>query len=213
MPLELGLVEPQHRAAVLTSLLNSIQANNYALTAGDIGFHYLVSALQNGGASEVIYKMNSRDDVPGYGFQLAKGATALTESWPALKNVSNNHFMLGHLMEWFFNGLGGIKPSESVLAFKEFVIRPEMVGDLTEAKVDFESMYGPIQSHWKKTAQGIEMNVEIPVNTQALVYFPTQSRDKILEAGKKIKYKMVKMEGERLVLRLGSGKYSFLVQP
>jgi alpha-L-rhamnosidase len=213
MPLELGLVEPQHRAAVLTSLLNSIQANNYALTAGDIGFHYLVSALQNGGASEVIYKMNSRDDVPGYGFQLAKGATALTESWPALKNVSNNHFMLGHLMEWFFNGLGGIKPSESVLAFKEFVIRPEMVGDLTEAKVDFESMYGPIQSHWKKTAQGIEMNVEIPVNTQALVYFPTQSRDKILEAGKKVNYKVLKGEGGRTVLRLGSGKYSFLIQP
>ena len=213
MPLELGLVEPQHRAGVLNSLLNSIQANNYALTAGDIGFHYLVSALQNGGASEVIYKMNSRDDVPGYGFQLAKGATALTESWPALKNVSNNHFMLGHLMEWFFNGLGGIKPSESVLAFKEFIIRPEMVGDLTEAKVDFESMYGTIQSHWKKTPQGIEMNVKIPVNTEALVYFPTQSRDKILEAGKKIKYKVVKMEGERLVLRLGSGKYSFWVQP
>jgi hypothetical protein len=213
MPLELGLVEPQHRAAVLSSLLNSIQANNYALTAGDIGFHYLVSALQNGGASEVIYKMNSRDDVPGYGFQLAKGATALTESWPALKNVSNNHFMLGHLMEWFFNGLGGIKPSESALAFKEFIIRPEMVGDLTEVKVDFESMYGAIQSHWKKTAQGIEMNVEIPVNTQALVYFATQSRDKILEAGKKIKYKVQKVDGERLVLRLGSGRYSFLVQP
>ena len=57
------------------------------------------------------------------------------------------------------------------------------------------------------------MNVEIPVNTHALVYFPTQSRDKILEDGKKIKYKVVKMEGERLVLRLGSGNYSFWVQP
>jgi len=50
--------------------------------------------------------MNTRDDVPGYGYQLRKGATALTESWAALESVSNNHLMLGHLMEWFYEGLG-----------------------------------------------------------------------------------------------------------
>lgn len=212
MALELGLVEPMHQTAVFNSLLQAIQSSNYALTAGDIGFHYLVSALQNGGASEVIYKMNSRDDVPGYGFQLAKGATALTESWPALKNVSNNHFMLGHLMEWFFNGLGGIKPSPTALAFKEFVIRPEIVGDLTEVKVSFESMYGPISSQWQKTAAGTQMMVEIPVNTQAVVHLPTQALDKVLENGKKLRRKVEAIEAGRVVLRLGSGTYSFLIK-
>jgi alpha-L-rhamnosidase len=53
------------------------------------------------------------------GFQIAKGATALTESWTALKNVSNNHLMLGHLMEWFYNGLAGIKQTENSVGFKE----------------------------------------------------------------------------------------------
>jgi hypothetical protein len=220
MPLELGLVEPENKKAVLDNLVNEIKTTNYALTAGDIGFHYLVSALQNGGASEILYKMNSRNDVPGYGFQLVKGATALTESWPALKNVSNNHFMLGHLMEWFFNGLGGIKPSETALAFKEFTIKPEMVGDLTEANVGFETLYGLIRSQWKKSVGMIEMTIEIPANTAAFVHFPTNDIKKVTENGKNIALKVVNTdgtsrttrEGGRLVVKLGSGKYHFKIQ-
>jgi alpha-L-rhamnosidase len=211
MPLVLGLVETQYQTAVLNNLINEIKTTNYALTAGDIGFHYLVSALQNGGASEVLYKMNSRNDVPGYGFQLAKGATALTESWPALKNVSNNHFMLGHLMEWFFNGLGGIKPSDSVYAFKEFIIKPEMVGDLTEVNVGFESMFGLIRSHWKKSSGMIEMNLEIPVNTYAFVHLPTNKIKKVRENGKKASLKAQNTEEGRLVVKLGSGQYKFKI--
>jgi hypothetical protein len=48
--------------------------------------------------------MNSRDDVPGYGYQLKNGATALTESWQGLTVVSNNHFMLGHIKNGFMQG-------------------------------------------------------------------------------------------------------------
>lgn len=107
MPLVLGLVEERYRDQVFSNLTDSIKANNKELTAGDVGFHYLVKALQEGGASQLIYEMNSRTDVPGYGYQLQKGATALTESWAALEEVSNNHLMLGHIMEWFYSGLGG----------------------------------------------------------------------------------------------------------
>ena len=87
--------------------MDSIVAGNKALTAGDVGFHYMVEALTSGGAAQLMYEMINRDDVPGYGFQLKKGATALTELWQALEIVSNNHLMLGHVMEWFYAGLGG----------------------------------------------------------------------------------------------------------
>jgi len=102
MPLCVGLVDDPFREKVLKNLLDSIQADGNALTAGDIGFHYLVEVLTDGGASQLLFEMNNRDDVPGYGYQLKKGATTLTESWAALEEVSNNHLMLGHLMEWFF---------------------------------------------------------------------------------------------------------------
>ena len=121
MPLVVGLVEPQYRKAVMDNLVQSIRASNNALTAGDIGFRYLVRALEDGGASQLLYEMNNRDDVPGYGYQLKHGATALTESWPALKYVSNNHMMLGHLMEWFYSGLGGIKQQDDDVGFRNIL--------------------------------------------------------------------------------------------
>jgi hypothetical protein len=42
--------------------------------------------------------------------------------------------MLGHLMEWLYSGLAGIRQSERDVAFKETIIAPEVVGDLTQAE-------------------------------------------------------------------------------
>jgi alpha-L-rhamnosidase len=33
----------------------------------------LIEALTEGGLDELIFEMNARDDVPGYGYQLKKG--------------------------------------------------------------------------------------------------------------------------------------------
>ena len=109
MPLFFGMADDSIRNEVVSNLVKSINENNKALTAGDIGYRYLLRVLEDEGQSQLIYDMNSKRDVPGYGFQLSKGATALTESWAALKYVSNNHLMLGHLMEWFYSGIGGIR--------------------------------------------------------------------------------------------------------
>ena len=115
-------------------------------------------------------------------------------------------------MEWFFNGLGGIKPSDSVHAFKEFIIKPEIVGDLTEVNVGFESMFGLIRSHWKKSVGMVEMNIEIPVNTYAFVHLPTNDIKKVLENGKKVSLKAQNTEGGRLVVKLGSGRYNLKIK-
>ncbi len=109
MPLFFGMEDSSAKKEIVGNLVKSINENNKALTAGDIGYRYLLRVLEQEGQSQLIYEMNSRTDVPGYGYQLSKGATSLTESWAALKYVSNNHMMLGHIMEWFFSGLGGIR--------------------------------------------------------------------------------------------------------
>ena len=116
--------------------------------------------------------MNNRSDVPGYGYQLAKGATALTESWQALPNVSNNHLMLGHIMEWFYEGLAGISQPENSVGFKNIVIRPQVVGDITHASASFQSPYGEIRSAWTKTGSMFELKVTVPPNTSAEIYLP-----------------------------------------
>jgi hypothetical protein len=108
MPLALGMVPDGHEAGVLNSLIEDIRAHGNHVTAGDIGFHYVVRALSDGGRSDVLFEMLSRTDSPSYGFQLSKGATTLTEAWDTNPASSQNHFMLGHGEEWFYRGLAGI---------------------------------------------------------------------------------------------------------
>jgi alpha-L-rhamnosidase len=216
MPLCLGLVDEQDREAVLKNLVDSIRTSNAVLTAGDVGFHYLVQALEEGGASQLLYEMNSRNDVPGYGFQLKKGATALTESWAALEDVSNNHLMLGHLMEWFYAGLGGIKQEPASVGWKNITIQPEVVGDLTNVNAAYESPRGLIRTDWKKVGSSFELSVEIPMNTTAMVYLPTLDDQSIKESGHPIQsvedIQLLRRESGRSVYRIGSGFYRFSVQ-
>lgn len=213
MPWCVGLVDEAFKTKVLQNLEDSIRAQGKPLTAGDVGFRYLVEALTFGGKSQLLYEMNARDDVPGYGFQLKKGATALTESWPALENVSNNHLMLGHLMDWFYAGLGGISQTGQSVAYKEIVIKPEMVGDLTWAKASYQSLYGEIRSEWEKSETSVKMNVTIPANATALIYIPFSTGSVIRERGKDISgMKDIQEIGEengRRILKVGSGTFQF----
>ena len=215
MALYMGLAEPQHKQAVIAALIKDIKERNNALTAGDIGYRYVLRALEDAGRSDVIFDMNSRDDVPGYGFQLKHGATALTESWQAYESVSNNHFMLGHLMEWFYKGLAGIKQAGNSVAYNKIEIKPEPVGDVTSVKGSFHSVYGEIVSDWsirtpleRKNGKVFELNVEIPVNTTATIYLPATKNSIINENGKIIKTTYV---NGRAIVKVGSGKYSFKV--
>lgn len=209
MAIYMKLVEPADKKAVVENIVKDIRKRNNSLTAGDIGYRYLLRVLEDEGKSEVIFEMNNRSDVAGYGYQLAQGATALTESWQALPTVSNNHFMLGHLMEWFYSGLAGIKQDESATAFKKIIIKPQVVGDVTFAKANYQSPYGKISSDWKKDCGKFELKVEIPVNTTATIYLPATIKSKISINGKTVKKS--DFQEDKAILNIGSGQYLFEV--
>ncbi|UOR03539.1 glycoside hydrolase family 78 protein [Hymenobacter aerilatus] len=215
MAVYMGLVEGKDKVAVVENLVRDIQSRDNALTAGDIGYRYVLRVLEDAGRSDVIFTMNNRSDVPGYGYQLAQGATALTESWAALPTVSNNHLMLGHLMEWFYGGLAGIRPAEGSVAFNKIDIRPEPVGDVTSAKASYHSPYGLIADEWKKTAAGFELTATIPANTTATVYLPATAASTITESGQPLaqrpELKILGVADGRARVGVGSGTYRFLV--
>ncbi|QHV99980.1 family 78 glycoside hydrolase catalytic domain [Spirosoma endbachense] len=216
MALYLNLVEPQYREAVVENIVQDIRSRNNSLTAGDIGYRYLLRALEDAGRSDVIFDMNSRSDVPGYGYQLAKGATALTESWQALPSVSNNHFMLGHLLEWLYAGLAGIKQADTSIAFRNSVIYPQPVGDVMQAKASYDSPYGLISSDWKKVGTRFDLTVQIPPNTSSEIYLPASISSPITEGGqpvgKRKEIKVLGFEKDRARILVGSGTYRFTVQ-
>ena len=62
----------------------------------------------------------------------------------------------------------------------------------------------------------IKLDIEIPVNTSAEVYLPAQPADLISEGGNKITgselIENMKVNDEYIILKLGSGNYSFNVK-
>ena len=215
MALHVGLVEPENEEIVLQNLIDDIRSRGNALTAGDVGYRYVVQTLLDHGASDVLFDMNSRYDVPGYGYQLAMGEPALAESWQSRENLSHNHCMLGHLYSWFFAGLGGISQTAGSAAYEEIVIDPQVVGDINSARTSFVSPRGLIRSEWKDTPERFELTVEIPTTSDALVVLPTETADRIFENGLPVdKIDSVQIENSekgRTTLRVGSGIYRFVV--
>jgi len=172
MSLYTGLIPDGERDKVLKNLTDSIKRNDYALTSGDIGYHFLVRVLSENGRSDVLYKMNNRSDRPGYGYQLKMGATALTESWSALAESSNNHMMLGHLMEWFYAGLGGIYQETGSVAYKDIVIAPKPVGQIEWVRCSFESPKGIVSTDWKIEDKTFKLDLGVPDGATARVILP-----------------------------------------
>ncbi|RKO73299.1 alpha-L-rhamnosidase [Sphingobacterium puteale] len=203
MPLYVGLVPQEAEQAVFNRLTKTVCQNDTALTAGDIGHRYLLQVLQANKRDDLIYAMHHRDDRPGYGYQLRKGATALTESWAGLPNVSNNHFMLGHLMEWFHTGLGGIQQDAGSTAFKHFRIEPKLLNALKDCEISFRSPYGKIYFNREQSKGNYQL--EIPVNSQCTLILPKGS---YLVNGKQLDRDAVVSTKEQVELKLGSGKYT-----
>lgn len=210
-----GLVEDSERKAVYQNLVDGIRKGNYALTSGDIGYRYLLQVLEDNGDAEIIYRMNTKYDVPGYGWQLAYGATALTESWQAYGFVSNNHCMLGHLMEWFFSGLGGIRQDDKSCGYKNIVISPQIVDGVDNASTSYESPYGEIACSWKKRGNSIEVETVIPANTKAYIILPAYGIDLVSESGLPLKdadicKAEVVGDGRHVNVEVLSGHYRFV---
>jgi hypothetical protein len=211
IPLDMGMVPEENRVEVLGSLVKHLQANG--LKAGEIGFPYLLRALAEGGRSDVIFAMINQTDKPGYGFQLNYGATSLPEDWDYQPSNSQNHFMLGHINEWFYHDLAGIQCDPAAVGFKNIVIKPVPIGDLTWVKAHYDSLYGRIVSNWQREGAKLTMDVTIPVNTTATVHVPAKDATGVTESGKPAAQaegvKFLRMEASAAVYAVSSGTYRF----
>jgi alpha-L-rhamnosidase len=157
--------------------------------------------------------MNNQSEKPGYGYQLQHGATSLTEAWDAGRASSQNHFMLGQIMEWFYHDLAGIGCDPAGPGFKRIIIKPSIVGDIAWAKASYDSLHGPIASEWKREAERLTLQVTVPVNTSATVYVPTRATAEVTESGEGLErnpaVRFLRQETGRAVYEVGAGHYRF----
>jgi alpha-L-rhamnosidase len=185
------------------------------IAAGIFGTKYLLDALSRTGHVDVAYRMVDKPSYPGWGHMLERGATTIWETWAESDNVySQNHPMFGSVSEWFYKYLAGIKPEESAVGFNRFRIEPNIPAGLEWVEASYESVRGTVRSSWRFEDKKLFFDVEIPVNTTAVVQIPTRDPTSIREGGLSlievpaIRELPTKMLGTARYV-LGSGRYSF----
>ena len=184
--LEANLIPTEDRAAVLDNIVKDLESRNYQQTPGDIGHVYFIRALAKAGRSDILHKVYSRTGVGSYGGILAKGLTAMPESWDAMTAGSNslNHCMLGHINEWFYAYVLGIRQAEDTVGWKKIVIAPEP-GKLSSASGSTMSPRGKIGCSWTNSDKGFSMVVIVPKGVAATIRLPKGAPLGCLVKGKK----------------------------
>jgi alpha-L-rhamnosidase len=212
--LYLDLVPPEERENAMKVLARDIHEHRDHLTTGIFGTRFLPQVLTEGGRTDLAFTMVNQKDFPGWGYMLDRGATTLWEHWAFSDNTySHNHPMFGSVGEWFSNTLGGIRLDPSAPAFKEVTIKPTIVGAMTWTNVQHMTPYGWIESYWRREEDRVTLDIDIPTNTAATVYVPSENSATVTEDGhsaaKAEGVKFLRMENGAAVFRVGSGRYQF----
>ncbi|MCQ4209551.1 alpha-L-rhamnosidase [Streptomyces longispororuber] len=173
LALAAGAVPEGERAAVLDHLVAGIRAAGDHVTVGEIALPSLLRALSDGGRDDVVLDLLSRTDNPSYGYQLAHGATALTERWDGpTRGSSQNHYMLGAAAEWLTGSLAGLRQAADSVAYERIVVRPAPVGDLTWASAWYDTPRGRVSVAWHRTPHAFRLTVTLPPGADSRVELP-----------------------------------------
>ncbi len=204
------LLTNEQKAAVLKRLLANIEARQGHIDTGILGAKYLLNALREQGESEVAYQIVNKKTLPGWGWWIAQGATTLWESWRGTDSL--NHIMFGDVSAWFYKTLAGILPTAP--GFEKIEIKPQIVGDLTYARAECDTVRGRIVSDWRIENGDLRLKIQVPANVTATLYLPAEGLSNITEGGKtmdRVKgVRYLRQERGCAVFAVGSGSYSFV---
>jgi alpha-L-rhamnosidase len=111
--------------------------------------------------------------------------------------------------------MAGIDTDEKNVGYKRIVIKPHIGGKLTKAEATLTTYYGKVKSAWHLAQGKLIFDVDIPVNTKAVIYIPARETETLRETGRiltEVKDLIVKgQDGNYRVVEVGSGTYRFTV--
>ena len=202
LPLAFGIVPDSLRAVVAQQVVRNVVVDNKGhVSSGVIGISWLLTTLSACGHGDVAYMLATQRTYPSWGYMAEQGATTIWELWngdhaDAKMNSANHVMLLGDLIAWCYQQLGGIRlddvasgSDERALAYKHFLLKPDFsLQDCDSVNCSYRSPYGLIVSRWQKQHGLLTWQVGVPCNTTASVFLPDGS-----------------------VRRVGSGHYEFKV--
>jgi len=178
--------------------------------AGITGGAFLFTTLMESNRNDLICTMVSKEDYPGWGDMLKRGATTFYEDWEAKLSYLHSSYL--YVGSWFIEGLGGIRHPQA--GFKQFVIEPwiDSRQGPRQVKAHYDSPYGRIETRWTVKAKHARLNVTVPPNTEAVLRLNSVDPRTVREGGHAISSGSLSAGGSSVRLRLEPGRYEFETQ-
>jgi alpha-L-rhamnosidase len=213
-PLYTGITPEHERQAVFANFVEEISRRKPYLDTGSSGLPILLKYIvEDAERADLLFPCLARTEQPGYGFFLKSGETTWPEYWMIAGEASRIHTCYTGIAGYFVKAIGGIRPDPSAYGMRKFIIKPNLVGDLTYANTKSGSYYGTIVSNWSRSGNTGEFHIEIPPNTTAKVYIPAKDVNDVLEGGrpaaKASGVTCLDRDGICAVFSVDSGEYSF----
>ncbi len=180
LPLAFGMIPEEYEEGIARSLEHTVMVTYGGhVSCGLIGMEWLLRGLTQAGHPEIAWLLATNTTYPSWGYMASQGATTIWELWngntadPAM-NSGNHVMIIGDFVIWCYEYVGGIRPDHTIgrTGFKHIIFQPEFEKGADFADVSYNSVYGRIESNWKKTDKAIDWEVTVPANTTAEVHFP-----------------------------------------
>lgn len=179
-PLLLGIVPDSLKEKVTASLNSQIlEKDKGHLATGLVGLPIITQWVNSNETSELMYKMMTKKDYPGYGFMLENGATTTWEHWRGERSRIHNCYNAPG--SWYYQSIGGIQPLDSYPGYKRFLLAPRPPKAINWAKVSKETPFGTIQVNWQKEENLMVIQVSIPTGSKAKLVLPESIKSCLID--------------------------------
>ncbi|MBO4753074.1 MAG: family 78 glycoside hydrolase catalytic domain [Bacteroidales bacterium] len=186
LPWAFGIVPDEHAATVERWIMRKhlllpgdtpeLRGIDGHIQCGVIGMSWLLRGLADMGRQDLAWMLATVKSYPGWGYMALHGATTIWELWngdtanPRM-NSGNHIMLLGDLIPWCMENVGGIKAAAPGFSTISFAPNFE-VEELDEASASYKTPYGLVASHWQKTDRQLIWDITIPCNATGKVTLP-----------------------------------------
>ncbi|GLY98631.1 rhamnosidase [Actinoplanes sp. NBRC 103695] len=183
LPLAFGMVPEDRVAAVGAYLADRVlTADHGHLDTGIFGTRYLVDALARAGRIDVAATVLGATTYPGFGYQIARGATTPWEQWTYESNMeTHDHAMFAGINATLYTQFAGITPASP--GYASIAVAPQVPPGLSHLSASLDTVRGTVTSSWTSTTCRFELTVTVPVNATATVSVPFAGRKVTATAG------------------------------
>jgi alpha-L-rhamnosidase len=189
-----GLVPPEYHEAGKAYFRRVVEDADGLIGTGFIGTPAILPALTMHGMADLAEKIFLNRKVPGWLYQVDRGATSIWERWDALGEDgtiydpdmnSYNHYAYGAVCQWLFEGVAGVAPVAERPGFDEVTLNPLILPALNPVQAWHDCRHGRIAAGWVLEGDKATYRVTLPQgSTGRLTANP--ARREVTVAGKPV---------------------------